>query len=282
MQGHLGVGVAEHRGGDRQHRRDARARPRCTGGAHRWRGRPGSCPTASAPRSRCLPVHLVDEPAREEPVRDLAHADPRPFADGGADRVGAAVLLPVDGAAQRQGLSRSEVVCRGELGRDVEAHRDGVVVSCSTEWTVSVWKAGAVRPVASGAAGNPWCVDLRSPSRARTARGSSCSGRAPCRRSARTRRSARRRRIRTGDSAARAGSACRDRATGPERAGTRPGADRPWSASACRPRSVIQSLDQAGDSDDPDRWRRRSRPRRAPGPGRHAWWPSPGSRCRSA
>ena len=81
---------------------------------------------------------------------------------------------------------------------------------------------------------------------------------------------------------ARGGSAAASSAIGPSRPG--PARARRCRArrSARRPRSVIQSLDQAGRQLDPDRDVGEAGVGRAGAPGRRAWWPSPGSRSTSA
>jgi hypothetical protein len=59
---------------------------------------------------------LVDQPQGEESFGDFAHADARGGSGRGADRIGAAVLLAVDDAAQGQGLSGREVEEFGVFG----------------------------------------------------------------------------------------------------------------------------------------------------------------------
>ena len=95
------LGVAQHRGGDRHERRDARSRAdqhvpsRCLDVRHEAAGR----------RQRLDVVSLLDvmhEPRRHGAAGDLADPDPRRGTGGRADRVRAACLGAVDEAAHGQ------------------------------------------------------------------------------------------------------------------------------------------------------------------------------------
>src|SRR6202034_2712705 len=65
----------------------------------------------------------ADEPAREGAVGDLADADSRGGAGRGADGVRAAFFAAADG----QGLAGLEGEVGGQVGRDVESDRGGVI-----------------------------------------------------------------------------------------------------------------------------------------------------------
>ena len=137
--------------------------------------------------------HLVHQPvARTCPSGDLAHADPRPRPDGRADRVGAAVLARRRrrGAASATARRRSRRRRAGRRARR-RSPRPRRRTAARRRPRSASWKPARSTGAAPRVDGSETVI--RSPSRARTARGTPCSGTAPCTRSARTPRSARRR-----------------------------------------------------------------------------------------
>ena len=70
---------------------------------------------------------IVDEPAGEESVGNLADPDARVGAGRGADRIRAAVFGAVDHPPQCQGLSGGEVEELRVVIRDGEGHGRGVL-----------------------------------------------------------------------------------------------------------------------------------------------------------
>ena len=119
------VRVAQHRRGDRHHRRDPGA-----GGDAQVASTVGLGAEAAL-RGLHLDLvtrtDLVDQPLREPTAGDQAYADPRPLPYLRADRVVAAMVLAVDDPAQGQGLPGLEVVRRTQVLGHVEGDGDRVV-----------------------------------------------------------------------------------------------------------------------------------------------------------
>ena len=249
--------------------------------ARRRRGRRGSCRSGSAPRSRSPGVTSRTSQRGEQPVGDLAYADPRALAGRRADRVRAAVLGAVDRSAAASATARPR-------RRTPRRGRSGTSKVTAAESSVSRLDGGdgegvELRLGASAAAGRR---------RPRWSRSSDLlhvlerleAVRAPVERLAGGGPELRGQ-LDGGGPAARAG----ERAAGGQQVeGDRPG------AAAARARGRDAVLGQGGPAAlgdpvagpgraelDPDARRRRTRRRSAGAPGRRAWWPSRGSRSRS-
>jgi hypothetical protein len=130
-QRHL-AGAGQHAARDGEHRRDAGAGRDAQVPAALEQRRVGAEPAARALHLHDVTgAHVADQPAAEQPVGDLAHADPRAGARRCGDGVLAALLGrspgSVDHAAQGQRLARGERELLGQVAGHLEGHRDRVV-----------------------------------------------------------------------------------------------------------------------------------------------------------